>query len=371
MLTATRKKRARELGLEFEGLTGSCNAITDVPGVLVGYETIIGESPTGPVRTGVTAILPRGRRREMTPVWAGFHALNGNGEMTGVHWIRHAGYFYGPICLTNTHSVGITHHAATGWMIEHHAEEFISGHIWALPVVGETYDGVLNDINGRHVEEMHVRAALDAATGGTPAEGNVGGGTGMIAYEFKGGTGTASQLVEVEGHGYTIGVLVQANHGLRDWLTILGVPLGQQMGHDRLLDHEQGSIIVVIATDAPMLPNQLERVAQRASIGIGRHGTPGGNNSGDLFLAFSTANASSRRAFTSAPRTLECLPDEWLDPFYLATVRAVDEAVINAMVAAEDMPTAKPAGKICRAIDPDLLVAVLARHGRAKVGPQG
>ncbi|MBN9045976.1 MAG: P1 family peptidase [Rhizobiales bacterium] len=362
------RKRGRELGLPFEGRAGKNNAITDVTGVLVGYSTLIeGDGPLvvgkGPVRTGVTAILPRGHAREMRPVWAGFHALNGNGEMTGVHWINHAGHFYGPVCITNTHSVGVTHAAATWWMIRNYAGDFLEKHIWALPVVAETYDGRLNDINGQHVREEHVLAAIDSATDGAIAEGNVGGGTGMIAYEFKGGTGTASQVVTLDGEDYTVGVLVQANHGLRDWLTVLGVPVGRQMRDGKLLTAEQGSIIVVIATDIPLLPHQLQRVAQRASIGISKTGTPGGNSSGDIFLAFSTANSILRDEAMAGRRTMECIPDEWLDPVYMATVRAVDESIVNAMLAAEDMSCLKPDnGSICKAIDPMALLELVQRH---------
>lgn len=366
-----KKKRARDLGLDFDGMPGPFNAITDVSGVLVGYSTLIEgvgdlRQGGGPIRTGVTAILPHGRSTEMRPTWAGFHALNGNGEVTGIQWINHAGHFYGPVCLTNTHSVGAVHDAVTSWMIETFADDFSHKHLWALPVVAETFDGVLNDINGQHVRGHHVRQAIETAEGGAMVEGNVGGGTGMIAYEFKGGTGTASQIVALGGESHTIGVLVQANHGLRDWLTVLGVPVGRYLTEDRLLSAEQGSIIVVIATDIPMLPHQLQRVAQRASIGIGRHGTPGGNNSGDMFLAFSTANSGTRNEIMRQPRKMDCIPDEWFDPIYMATVRAVDEAVVNAMLAAEDMATLKPAGKVCRAIDHAALVDLLASHGRIR-----
>ncbi|HEV7252767.1 MAG TPA: P1 family peptidase [Mesorhizobium sp.] len=363
-----RKPRARELGLDFEGEAGPFNALTDVPGVLVGTSTLIDDArPSGrPVRTGVTTVLPHGLDRALRPVWAGFHALNGNGEVTGVHWIRHAGHFCGPICLTNTHSVGMMHHAVTGWMIEHFSDEFRQKHLWALPVVAETYDGVLNDINGQHLRPEHLRESIAEARSGPMPEGNVGGGTGMIAYEFKGGTGTASQVVELGGAKFTLGVLVQANHGLRDWLTISGVPVGRFMRDDLLHAREQGSIIAVIGTDAPLLPGQLERIASRAALGIGRHGTPGGNSSGDMFLAFSTANPVSRAAFAGARRTMDCVPDEWLDPLYLATVRATDEAVVNAMLAAESMSTVKPAGKTCRAIDHDILLDILGRHGRLR-----
>jgi D-aminopeptidase len=341
------KPRARDLGLPFPGRTGSNNAITDIPGVLVGYRTLISER----VRTGVTAVLPRGFVPELRPVWAGYHALNGNGEMTGTHWIGDAGYFCGPICLTNTHSVGIAHHAAVKWMIGHHAREFADDHVWAMPVVAETYDGVLNDINAQHVCEADVLAAIQNAAGGAIQEGNVGGGTGMICYEFKGGTGTASRVVaEAEG-SYTVGVLVQANHGLRDWLTILGAPVGARMREDRLFQTERGSIIVIVGTDAPMLPHQLRRVAKRAAIGIGRNGTPGGNNSGDIFLAFSVANDVPIAGMRGAPQSMSFIPDDSFDAFYLATVEAIEEAVVNALVAAESMTTVKPAGRICRAID--------------------
>ncbi|WP_119461219.1 P1 family peptidase [Rhodospirillaceae bacterium SYSU D60014] len=365
------RTRARDLGLDFAGRPGPHNALTDVPGVLVGYSTLIegdGELVVGkgPVRTGVTAILPRGRQRELMPIWAGVHALNGNGEMTGVHWIRDAGHFLSPICITNTHSVGIVHHAVTRWMMDSHPAEFRDEHLWALPVVAETYDGVLNDINGQHVTEAHVYDALGAAAGGAIAEGNVGGGTGMICYEYKGGTGTASRRITVGGEDYTVGALVQANHGIRDWLTILGVPVGRYLRDDRLLDTERGSIIVVIGTDAPMLPHQLRRLAERASIGIGRNGTPGGNSSGDIFLAFSVANPMSRQQMAAPRSTLEYVADNCFDPIYLAAVEATEEAVINALVAAEDMSTVKPRGKVCRAIDHDALRDIMSRHGRIK-----
>jgi D-aminopeptidase len=354
------KVRARGLGLPFPGTPGPDNALTDVPGVLVGYRTLV----SARVRTGVTAILPRGFAPELRPVWSGFHALNGNGEMTGTHWIEDGGYFCGPICLTNTHSVGIVHHAAVRWMIGHHAGAFAEDHVWAMPVVAETYDGVLNDINAQQVTETDALAAIADAKGGAIAEGNVGGGTGMICYEFKGGTGTSSRVVESGGERHTIGVLVQANHGIRDWLTILGLPVGTRMTQGRLFQKERGSIIVVIGTDAPMLPHQLRRIAKRGAIGIGRNGSPGGNNSGDIFLAFSTANEVTLKALRGGRRqTLSYMPDECFDPFYLATVQAVEEAVVNALVAAEDMTTIKPGGSVCRAIDHAQLRAVLGLHG--------
>ena len=354
---------ARKLGWKLQGRPGPGNAITDVKGVLVGTTTL--NEPEGRVRTGVTAILPLGHAREPRIVHAGIHALNGNGEMTGAHWIRDAGYFFGPICITNTHGVGVAHHAAVKWMIAHYAQAFREHHLWAMPVVAETYDGVLNDINGQHLREEHVLAALDGAKAGPVAEGNAGGGTGMICYEFKGGTGTASRLVALAGREYTIGVLVQANHGRRDWLTVLGEPVGRQLTGDRLLEREQGSIIVVVATDAPLRPDQLDRLARRGAIGIGRSGTPGGNSSGDIFLAFSTANARPLPQLDAPLQTLSHLNDEILDPAYEAVVEVTDEAILNAMLAAEDMTTLKPPGRVCRALDAGLVTGMLRRAGKS------
>lgn len=360
------KKRARELGLRFKGATGERNSIQDVAGVLVGQTTLVqSDSPaTGPVCTGVTAILPRGYQSKPNPVFAGQFSLNGNGEMTGSHWIRDAGQFLGPVCITNTHSVGVAHHAAVKWMISHYAETFAQNHIWAMPVIAETYDGVLNDINGQHVTAGHVLDALNGASDQLLAEGNTGGGTGMICYEFKGGTGTASRIVQIDDQPFTIGILVQANHGIRDWLTILGENIGLEMQNDRLQDKESGSIIVIIATDLPMRPDQLERLARRAAIGIGRSGTPGGNNSGDIFLAFSTANPQDVPGKGPPFSTMTHVNDDYLDDVYVAAVEATDEAIINAMVAAEDMPTFKPMGKMCKAIDTDLLYDLLRRAGK-------
>ena len=358
------KPRARDLGLPFPGETGPCNAITDVPGVEVGYRTRIeGDVPLvqgrGPVRTGVTAILPLGRDPGPQPVWAGMYALNGNGEMTGTHWIHDGGYFVGPICITNTHSVGIVHHAATKWMIQTYAEAWRTEHLWAMPVVAETYDGVLNDINGQHITEVDALMALDAAAPGLIAEGNVGGGTGMICYEFKGGTGTSSRRIVVDGQSFHVGALVQANHGSRPWFTVLGRRVGEAMMEDRLFDSEQGSIIVILGTDLPMAPHQLRRLAKRAAIGIGRGGTPGGNNSGDIFLAFSTANRGLIPQLSGPRRTLEMISDEEFDPIYLAATESIEEAVINAMLAAEDMTSLRPPGLVCRAIDAERLRAIV------------
>jgi D-aminopeptidase len=367
------KPRGRDLGLDFPGVTGPWNAITDVAGVRVGMTTLIsGEGPLvqgqGPVRTGVTAILPREETGRPSPVWAGYFALNGNGEMTGTHWINDAGYFLGPVCITNTHSVGMVHHAVTGWMIERYREAFEAGHLWAMPVVAETYDGVLNDINGRHVREEHVVAALAGAASGPVPEGSVGGGTGMIAYEFKAGSGTASRRVKVVGEEYTVGVLVQANMGLRPWLSVLGVPVGKYLTGDRLKAQESGSIIVVVATDAPLSALSLRHVARRAGLGIGRTGTPGGNSSGDIFLAFSTANQRRMMEFEPPVGHFDLLNGEYLDPLYMGAVEATEEAIVNAMVAAEDMTTLKPAGRVCRAIDTAALVEIMGRHGRMRDG---
>ncbi|WP_432695096.1 P1 family peptidase [Marinobacterium sp. YM272] len=354
-------KRARDFGIPFTGKTGPNNAITDVEGVEVGYTTLISDNPESPVRTGVTAILPRGKHKEPQPVWAGTYALNGNGEMTGTHWIQDGGYFAGPVMLTNSHSVGIVHHATTKWMINHYRDHWRDNHLWAMPVVAETYDGVINDINAQHVTEADALAALNSAQGGQIAEGNVGGGTGMIAYEYKGGTGTSSRLVEVECKTYTVAALVQANHGIRPWFTVRGVPVGRLMEVERVHTKEQGSIVVVLATDAPMLPHQLKRMAKRAAIGIGRNGSPGGNNSGDIFLAFSTANQKALPQLSGARCNMEYLNDEVFDDLYMAAVDTVDESVINAMVAAEDTPTFKqPAGQICKAVDAEQVARLVA-----------
>ncbi len=355
------KPRGRELGLPFPGTTGKYNALTDVPGVEIGsYTKIMGEGALvqgqGPVRSGVTAILPLGRNPEPEPVWAGMFSLNGNGEMTGTHWVRDGGYLVGPICITNTHSVGMVHHAAVRWMIQNYADTWKSEHFWAMPVVAETYDGILNDINGQHITEQDALLALNSATSGPMAEGNVGGGTGMICYEFKGGTGTSSRLIQIEEKTYVLGTLVQANHGLRPWFTVLGHHVGKAMPEDRLMSREQGSIIVILGTNLPMAPHQLHRLAKRAAIGIGRGGTPGGNNSGDLFLAFSTANRGPVPQLAGSMLRMKIINDEVFDPIYMAVTEVVEEAIINAMLAADDMSTLRPPGLICRAIDSNRLL---------------
>ncbi|UCD79660.1 MAG: P1 family peptidase [Desulfobacterales bacterium] len=376
MIEKSVKPRARDLGLPFDGVTGEFNAITDVAGVEVGFATLIeGEGPVqvgkGPIRTGVTAILPRGKRERPSPIWAGHVNLNGNGEMTGTHWINEAGYFISPICITNTHSVGMVHHAVVGWMIDQYKSFFQDDHAWAMPVVAETYDGLTNDICGRHLKEEHVRAALDSAALGFVAEGNVGGGTGMMTYEFKGGTGTASRMVVIGSAEYTVGVLVQSNFGARRDLQILGVPVGRHMPEDAILSEinarEAGSIIVIIGTDLPMLPIQLRRVAKRAAIGIGRTGTPGGNYSGDIFLAFSTANdfdLPNMHGLQPVDFSLDYINDHYFDDIYRAAVQAVEEAVVNAMIAAESMTTVKPAGYTLTAIDHNRLRRIMQRYNR-------
>ena len=357
------KPRGRDIGLPFTGAPGPHNAITDVAGVAVGFATVSSDGPPQ-VRTGVTAIIPRAADSDMSPVWAGHHALNGNGEMTGTHWIDEAGTFCGPILITNTHSVGIVHHAAVSWMIDRYRHQFEALHLWAMPVVAETYDGLLNDINGQHVTEAHAFEALDGAHSGPVAEGSIGGGAGMIAYGFKGGTGTASRLVEAGGERGAVAALVQANHGVREWLTVLGVPVGRHMPAEPLFRRETGSIIVILATDLPLSSVQLKRLAKRAAIGIGRGGTPGGNNSGDIFLAFGVANAVPLPQSGPPTYGLTVLNDEHLDPVFQAAVEAVEEAVVNALLAGEDTPTFRPAGKTVPGLRPEDLLGVMRQYGR-------
>lgn len=350
------KPRARDLGLPFPGTPGPCNAITDVPGVTVGFCTLT--DPAKAMRTGVTIVRPRQDKGTPQPVWAGQFTLNGNGEMTGTHWIHDAGYFIGPLAITNTHGIGAVHHGVTQWMIAHYADFFAGGYFWAMPVVAETYDGTLNDINALHVTPDHAIAAIDAARGGPVEEGSTGGGNGMIAYEFKGGTGTSSRKVALAGQDYTVGALVQANHGRREWLTILGKPVGRLMPEGSFRDKDVGSIIVFIATDAPLSPLSLHHLAKRASIGIGRGGTPSGNSSGDIFLAFSVANSRPMPQHSDPLLTFAALNNECPDPIYLASVEAVEEAVINAMVAGVDVASVQPKGRIIPAIDREKLAAL-------------
>ncbi len=356
--------RAREIGLPLMGETGPCNAITDVRGVEVGYRTIVREEAEPAVRTGVTAILPFGRKGALRPAWAGSFSLNGNGEMTGLHWVEDGGYFLGPICLTSTHSVGITHAATVRWMLDTYREAFASDHLWALPVVAETYDGVLSDVLQQHITEEDVLAAITAARSGPVAEGNVGGGTGMICYGWKGGSGTSSRRVRVGTIEGTVGVFVQANFGRPELFTVLGVPVGRVLPQAGTADDERGSVIAVVATDLPMLPHQLRRVARRAALGIARTGTSGGNSSGDIFLAFSTANEVPIPRDAPAVLSFTALNDQLFDPVYEAVCQAVEESVLNALLAAQTTKTVRPAGRTVPALDASTLLEVMRRFGR-------
>jgi L-aminopeptidase/D-esterase-like protein len=346
-------QRAREAGVPFDGVTGKWNAITDVTGVTVGHTTIIkGYGPlqkgNGPVRTGVTAILPRGK--EFAPVYANFYALNGNGEITGTHWITESGFLETPILITNTGNVGIVRDAAWRWMDDNkYYAPFYKDYWYGYPVVAETYDGMLNDINGQHVAPPDVYKALDSAKTGPVEEGGVGGGTGMMCYNFKGGIGTSSRIIDKKIGGYTVGVLVQANHGSRSQLTIAGVPVGKELTDTllfklepatgairRQVEEETGSIIIVLATDAPLLPGQLKRLTQRIPLGLTRTGGIGGNGSGDIFIAFSTAN---KNAFNNDNKEEQIItmPNELMNALFAATIQATEEAIINALFAGKTM----------------------------------
>jgi L-aminopeptidase/D-esterase-like protein len=368
------KPRARDLGIPFDGTPGPLNAISDIDGLTVGHHTLIrGEGRlmvgSGPVRTGVSAILPRGKSYD--PVFAGWYALNGNGEMTGTTWVEESGLLEGPVMITNTHSVGIVHDAVIEWQLKNNLFDPLtddSDAFWSLPVVAETYDGDLNDINGFHVRKKHAFKALDNARTGPLAEGNVGGGTGMSCHQFKGGIGTASRQVDGVDGGYTLGVLVQANYGLRDTLTIAGVPVGKEIT-DLMPENpavpagrkqEQGSIIVVVATDAPLLPHQLKRLARRVPMGIAKLGGYGGNGSGDIFIAFSTANPGV--GARSGLQQLTMLPNDVMSPLFLATVQATEEAIINALVAAETMTGIN--GNTKHAIPHERLKEIMAKYNR-------
>ncbi|MFN7945647.1 MAG: P1 family peptidase [Blastocatellia bacterium] len=334
-LNAQTKPRARDLGVPFVGTPGPLNAITDVKGVEVGHTTLISgagklQVGQGPVRTGVTAVLPRGRQSN-DPVFAGWFSLNGNGEMTGTTWLEESGFLEGPVMITNTHSVGVVRDAVLAWQ----QRQGGSMQPWGLPVVAETYDGWLNDINGFHVKDQHVFDALNNARSGPVAEGNVGGGTGMICFEFKGGIGTASRRLSERQGGYTVGVLVQANFGLRHQLQIAGVPVGVEITEGAFRPRETGSIIIVVATDAPLVAHQLKRLARRAALGLARTGSLSGNGSGDIFVAFSTANPEAAKSGGVVQLTM--LPNDRMNPLFDATAQATEEAIINALVAAETM----------------------------------
>jgi L-aminopeptidase/D-esterase-like protein len=336
----TKVVRARDLGVPFDGTPGKLNAITDVPGVEVGYTTLISgegklEVGKGPVRTGVTAIIPRGHDSLNDPVYAGVFSLNGNGEMTGTAWVEESGFLEGPIVITNTHSVGVARDAVIKWRINHGAADK-TGYWWSLPLVAETWDGWLNDINGFHVKPEDVWHALDTAHGGAPEEGSVGGGTGMICYEFKGGNGTASRKIDLRAskdaapRSFAVGVFLQANFGRRPQLTIAGAPIGKEIPGE-VYKEESGSCIAVVATDTPLLPNQLKRLARRVSLGLARTGTISGNGSGDLFIAFSTANPNVAGP-DQITHEVQTIPNDLMDPLFAGVVQATEEAVINALV---------------------------------------
>jgi D-aminopeptidase len=377
--------RARDLGITIGlGTPGPHNAITDVAGVRVGHATLIrGEGPLvvgeGPVRTGVTVVVPRERERWREPVFAGCHRLNGNGELTGLEWVRESGLLTTPIAITNTHSVGVVRDALVAASVDGPRRDDAW---WSLPVVGETYDGTLNDMNGFHVRAEHVFAALETASRGAVEEGGVGGGTGMICHEFKGGIGTASRVVPAERGGFTVGVLVQANYGKRSWLRVDGVPVGREIPveevsspwdeADRLRARTpsppagSGSIIVVVATDAPLLPHQCERVAQRAGLGIARVGGTGGHTSGDLFIAFANGNTVpvSPDEGGSPPVTYDvrAVGDRVIDALFDATIEATEEAIVNCLVAAKTMVGRD--GITAHALPHDRLREIMARYGR-------
>jgi len=359
---AQNKPRARDLGVPFDGTPGQFNAITDVKGVEVGHTTLISGNGAlkvgvGPVRTGVTAVLPRGKESK-DAVFAAWFTLNGNGEMTGTTWVEDSGFLDGPVMITNTHSVGVVRDAVIAWKVKR-GQPDMEGYWWSLPVVAETWDGYLNDINGFHVKPEDAFHALDSAHDGPVEEGNVGGGTGMICNEFKGGIGTSSRVLDAKRGSYTVGVLVQCNYGRRDQLRIAGVPVGKELpGH--VYGDDTGSIIVVVATDAPLIPTQLKRVARRVSLGLGRDGSYSGDGSGDIFIAFSTANPGA--GVSKGLRQVTMLPNEQLDPLFLATVQATEEAVVNAMVAAETMTGMN--NHTVAALPHDRLQEVLKKYNR-------
>jgi len=385
--SAQPKPRARDLGIPIQGTAGALDAITDVAGVEVGQTTLIRGAGKlvvgqGPVRTGVTVIHPRGKANP-DPVFGAWFTLNGNGEMTGTTWLKESGILEGPVAITNTHSVGVVRDAILQWQVSRPGLQ-----PWGLPVVAETYDGGLNDINGFHVKPEHVLAALDGARGGPVAEGNVGGGTGMVCHGFKGGIGTASRKLDARDGGYTVGVLVQCNYGIRRDLRIAGVPVGEEIpdlagcvanrdptvrprarrcddsapagsSNDRA-DQELGSIIVVVATDAPLLPHQLERVVKRVALGVGRTGGYGGNGSGDIFVAFSTANAGA--ASDTGVTRVSMMPNARMNPLFYATVQATEEAIVNALLGANTMTGADDYRVY--ALPVDRLKAIMKKYGR-------
>jgi D-aminopeptidase len=364
------KPRARDLGVPFDGTPGPLNAITDVSGVTVGHTTLIsGEGKLqvgkGPVRTGVTAVLPRGKDSLTSAVFAGWFSQNGNGEMTGTTWVEESGFLEGPVMITNTHSVGVVRDAVIQWRVSHGKSDS-TGYWWSLPVVAETWDGWLNDVNGFHVKPEHAFQAIDSAKSGPVQEGNVGGGTGMVCNGYKGGIGTASRMLSAKDGSYVVGVLVQCNYGTHQNLRIAGIPVGREIASDDPDASmpsdvaERGSIIVVVATDAPLLAHQLKRIARRVTLGLGRNGSISGNGSGDIFIAFSTANPAGYGQDRVVD--LKMLPNEMIEPVFAATVQATEEAVVNAMVAAETMTGVD--NHHVRAIPHDQLRAVLKKYNR-------
>jgi len=363
LLFSQTNPRARDLGVPFDGTPGPNNAITDVRGVEVGHTTLISgagklEVGKGPVRTGVTAIHPRGKGSN-NAVFAAWFTLNGNGEMTGTTWVDDSGFLNGPVMITNTHSVGVVRDAVIAWKVKHGSPD-MEGYWWSLPVVAETWDGYLNDINGFHVKQEDAWHALDSALSGPVPEGNVGGGTGMVCNEFKGGIGTSSRVLSAQVGGYTVGVLVQCNYGSREQLRVAGINVGREIPEHTVWQKDVGSIIVVVATDAPLIPTQLKRIAKKVSLGLGRNGSYSGDGSGDIFIAFSTANPGAVGA--KGLHQLTMLPNDSLDPIFLATVQATEEAVINAMVAARTMTGINDHTVI--ALPHDRLREILAKHGR-------
>ena len=368
--TIMAKDRARDLGIPFNGTPGKYNAITDVKGVLVGHSTVISGKGKliqgkGPIRTGVTAILPRGDKSLDDPSFAGWYSLNGNGEMTGTTWVEESGFLEGPIMITNTHSVGIVRDAVISWRVSQGSAD-ASGYWWSLPVVAETWDGLLNDINGFHVKEKHAHEAIRNAKGGSVPEGNVGGGTGRVCHKFKGGIGSSSRVIAIQDQNYTLGVLVQANYGDRKSLTIAGVPVGREITDLMPKDsYEQnhdsdGSIIVIVATDAPLVAHQLKRLARRVPMGVGKVGGYAHDGSGDIFIAFSTANSSV--AFAEGKVEVEMLPNWLISPLFEATVQATEEAIINALLAADTMVGIN--GNTAYALPHDRLKATMKKYNR-------
>jgi len=364
--TAADPVRARNLGIPFDGTPGALNAITDVEGLTVGHVTIIKDLPDDrAVRTGVTAILPRGRATIDQPVFAGWFTLNGNGEMTGTTWVEESGFLETPVMITNTHSVGTVHQATIEWRVNQAGPD-ASGYFWSLPVVAETWDGDLNDVNGFHVKAEHVYAALESASGGPVPEGSVGGGTGMICFDFKCGIGTSSRVATTKEGVFTIGVLVQANAGSRDTLRVAGVPVGKHLRQGLVSRRgspaasRTSSIIIVVATDAPLLPHQLKRISKRTALGLARDGGIGGDGSGDIFIAFSTTNAAAAQVGSGI--TVKMFANDNMDPLFLATVEATEEAIINALVAGRDMTGDR--GHSVKGIDHDELVKVLREYNR-------